>query len=161
MDEKKALLKCADWCSRQERCISEVRDKLVRMGVDSQDVGSIIERLVEEKYIDEKRYISFYINDKFRFNGWGRIKIRYQLASKGLNADDVEDAICRMDEEEYESALYDLLASKKKTMRNKDVWQQKTSLVRYAYSRGFEYECIKRVLARLNIRPADDSDDIG
>ena len=37
-----------------------------------------------EKYIDESRFAKAYVNDKYKFNKWGRIKIRFELSKSAL-----------------------------------------------------------------------------
>ena len=47
--------------------------------------NEIIDRLIDEKFIDERRYCRAFVNDKLRFNHWGRVKIQAKLREKKLN----------------------------------------------------------------------------
>ena len=93
---------------------------------------------MKEKFIDEQRFAAFYSRDKFRFSGWGRIKIAYHLSAKFVDKSCIAEALQSIDEEAYFERLQDLLIKKKQQIKNKDPWQTKASLVRYAQSRGFE-----------------------
>lgn len=157
MDEKRALTQCAAWCSRQERCRSEVEERLERMELQPEEIQRIVKRLIEEKYIDNQRYANFFVNDKFKFNGWGRIKIRYSLAQKKIEQEAVLNALDRIDEEEYQQLLMSLLKSKLRGKRGQDIWKQKASLTRFAYSRGFELDNIKSALNKI-LAPSSDED---
>ena len=69
-----ALHRAAALCSSSEHCIADIREKLSRWGIGEPDARTIVERLVQERFIDEGRYAIAFAKDKFRFSGWGRIK---------------------------------------------------------------------------------------
>ena len=79
-----ALHRSAALCSSSEHCIADIREKLSRWGIGEPDARTIVERLVQERFIDEGRYAIAFAKDKFRFSGWGRIKIRYALQQKRI-----------------------------------------------------------------------------
>lgn len=146
---KEAWLTIADWCARQERCVFDARQKLNALQVDEQEEERIIKKLTDEKYVDDARYARFYVQDKFKFNGWGRIKIQWQLMQKRVNPVLIAEALGELDEESYESKLLDLLTNKIKTIRGKDIWQTKASLLRFSQSRGFEYDLTNRLIQQI------------
>ncbi|MBI9063958.1 MAG: RecX family transcriptional regulator [Marinilabiliaceae bacterium] len=149
MKYQKALHSAADMCSRQERCVSEIRKKLIKWELTEEEVETAIAYLIKEKFIDEDRFASFYVRDKFRFNGWGRIKIRWQLRQKEVNNASLEEALESLNEESYLEKLAELLYNKKRQIRNKDVWQTKAALVRFGQSRGFEPDLVYNQVDRL------------
>ena len=77
-----ALHRAAALCSSAEHCTADIREKLARWGVTEADSCTIIDRLVQERFIDEQRYAVAFVKDKFRFSGRGRIKMRYALQQK-------------------------------------------------------------------------------
>ena len=149
MEYQKALHSAADMCSRQERCVSEIRKKLIKWELTEEEVETAIAYLIKEKFIDEDRFASFYVRDKFRFNGWGRIKIRWQLRQKEVNNASMEEALESLSEESYLEKLAELLYNKKRQIKNKDVWQTKAALVRFGQSRGFEPDLVYNQVDRL------------
>lgn len=156
MEYQKALHSAADMCSRQERCVSEIRKKLIRWELSEEEAEQAITYLIQEKFIDEDRYASYYVKDKFRFNGWGRIKIRWQLRQKEVRSSSVEEALASLDEEAYLEKLAELLYSKKRQIRNKDFWQTKAALIRFGQSRGFEPDIVYSQVERLLKAEAED-----
>ena len=48
-----------------------------------------------------------------------------------------------IDQDEYLAVLRDLIASKRKSVRGKDEYEQNGKLIRFALSRGFEMKDIK------------------
>jgi len=93
MKPEEALNRAAAYCSRQERCVYDVECKLEAWNVDPDEFGAIIERLKKEKFIDEERYATFFVRDKFRFNGWGKVKIRWALKKKNVDPAAVAKAL--------------------------------------------------------------------
>ena len=87
-----ALHRAAALCSSSEHCIADIREKLSRWGIGEPDARTIVERLVQERFIDEGRYAIAFAKDKFRFSGWGRIKIRYALQQKRIGNSDIVNA---------------------------------------------------------------------
>ena len=138
ISEAEALNKAAAYCTLCERCISEVKAKLEAWGVSYSAQQTIIERLIDEKFIDESRYCSAFVNDKLRFNHWGRIKIRAKLREKRLPTELITKALENIDKEEYNSILLTLLANKSKELKADEGRKRREKLMRFATSRGFE-----------------------
>lgn len=146
---KEAWLKMADWCARQERCVYDAKQKLTALQVEEQDQESIIKKLTDENYLNETRFVRFYVQDKFKFNSWGRIKIQWQLSQKKIASSLISEALDELNEASYESKLMDLLTNKNKTIKGKDIWQTTAALLRFAQSRGFEYDLSKRLIQQI------------
>ena len=132
-----ALNKAAAYCTLCERCISEVSKKLTTWGVPPAEQQRIIDRLQDEGFINEERYCRAFVNDKLRFNRWGRVKIRAALYEKRLPREYITQAIEQIDEEEYMQTLHDLVATKQRELKNED-FATKQKIIRFAASRGFE-----------------------
>ena len=133
-----ALNKAAAYCTLCERCISEVSAKLTAWDVPCGEQQKIIARLIEEKFIDEVRYCRAFVNDKLRFNRWGRIKIIAALREKRLPKEHISEAIESIDDEQYAEILKEVIAIKRKELKGKDDFATRQKLIRHAVSRGYE-----------------------
>ncbi|NPA36473.1 MAG: RecX family transcriptional regulator [Chlorobi bacterium] len=149
MDADKALNRAAAYCSRQERCISDVIRKLEQWDVLPDEFGAIIERLIKDNFIDEERYATFFTRDKFRFNGWGKIKISWALKQKSVDEKAIAQALDEIDTVEYNDKLKYLISNKFKQMKEPDRYKAKSKLVRFAQSRGFEADLVYPVVEQL------------
>ena len=141
-----ALNKAAAYCTLCERCVSEVTAKLTAWGVPHCEQEKIITRLIEEKFINEARYCHAFVNDKVRFNRWGRIKIRAALCEKRLPRELVNEAIENIDEEQYAAALAEVIATKRRELKGKNDYSAQQKIIRYAASRGFEPSLIMKAI---------------
>jgi len=149
MKYKTALQKAAAYCAQCERATSEVKEKLQKWNVQNSDIEEIIQKLIDDDFLNEQRYCNAFAKDKFRFNRWGKIKIAYMLSQKNVAKECIFQALDNIDEEEYLSVLADLLKSKAKTIKETDKFQKEQKLFKFAASRGFETEAIKLVVRSL------------
>ena len=143
------LHKAASYCSISEHCVSEVELKLKTWGLDSDKTNLIIDRLIDEGFINENRFCLAFVKDKFLFNKWGKIKISYALKQKGLDAKLISAALNTIDEGQYEEMLSEILKSKLKTIKWEYEYEKMGKLFQFAQSRGFESAVIDKVVRTL------------
>ena len=143
------LHKAASYCSISEHCVSEVEEKLNAWCIACDDKSKIINRLISEDFINEKRYCTYFVKDKFRFNKWGKIKISYNLKAKGLDKEVVQNAMSTIDDGEYEELLASLLKTKLVGLKYEFEYEKQGKLFRFAQSRGFENNVIERVIRNI------------
>lgn len=134
----KYLDKAMNYCSRSEHCIEDIRQKLWNWKVPVEEHDKIITTLVENNFINESRYAIAFVKDKFRFNHWGRIKIRMMLKTKKIGTATIDDALSCIDEEEYIDVLKSLVESESKKIKAATDYERKAKLLRYVAGRGFE-----------------------
>lgn len=149
MDFQTALNRSSALCSRQEYCRLDLRRKHEKWDVSPGESEKIINYLVDEKFIDEERYAHFYVRDKFKFNRWGKYKITWQLRQKKLDDKLIGAALKEISDEEYLQVLESVLQEKLKQAKEKDPFVLKAGLVRYAVSKGYEYDIVLPAVDRL------------
>ena len=146
---EQTLLRAASLCSGSEHCSSEIRKKLLLWGVTSSQAEKIILYLINEKYIDNKRFCRAYCLDKFRYNHWGRIKIGQMLRMLEMESEDINEGLESINEEDYKEVLLHILTQKNRQLKDSDAYIRKGKLIRHAMSRGFESYVINEVLQQL------------
>ena len=144
------LHKAASYCSISEHCVSEVETKLDAWCVGCDDKSTIIKRLIEEDFINEKRFCIFFVKDKFRFNKWGKIKISFALKGKGIENALISEALNTIDDGEYEELLASILKTKLVGLKYEFEYEKQGKLFRFAQSRGFENNVIEKALRSIN-----------
>lgn len=144
--ETEALSRVAAYCSTAEHCRAEITEKLQRWGISYDAIGRILNRLVQEKYIDEERFCRAFIRDKYRFAKWGKVKIGQALQLKKIPSMTYSSFLNEIDEEEYLSILRSLLTVKKKSVHAENEYELNGKLIRFALSRGFEMKDIRRCI---------------
>lgn len=147
---EQALLRAASLCSGSEHCSSEIRKKLLLWGVTSSQAEKIILYLINEKYIDNKRFCKAYCLDKFRYNHWGCIKIGQMLRMLEMKNEDINEGLESINEEDYKEVLLHILTQKNRQLKDSDPYIRKGKLIRHALSKGFESYLITEVLLQLH-----------
>lgn len=143
--DKTLLDKMMAYCSKGERCVHDVTEKLRAMQASDADIEQIVQKLLALDFINQQRYANAFVSDKFRFNKWGRIKIAHALKQKRVDVACIEQALACIDEDAYKQALELLVSAKIKGAKGTAA-QKQAAVIRFALSRGFEYEIIKRLL---------------
>jgi regulatory protein len=141
-----ALNKSMALCSSREYCCEDIRSKLTAWGVDNEDSDRIIELLIKENFINEPRYASAFVRDKFKYNKWGKVKIAAHLKFKKLNSGVISSALDSIDNEQYNRMLRELIDNHRRTVKSKNQYDLKAKLLRYGLSKGFESNLLYDIL---------------
>lgn len=144
--EQEAYLQLAAVCAQAEHCEQEMRDKMKRWGMDIEAQNRVIERLAQERYIDNERYARAFVKDKVRYNKWGRRKVQQALWMKRIDDDIQQRVLDEIDDAEYLKVLMPLLKQKRKSIKAANDYELNQKLVRFALSRGFDYGVIRQCL---------------
>lgn len=136
---EQALQKARHYCGYQERCHSEVKEKLYSFGLWKKDVEEALSRLIEENYLNEERYAIQFAGGRFRMKGWGRVKIRYELKQKQVGEYCIKKALAALDEEDYDRALTKLAAGKWEALqREANLFARRKKVQDYLLQKGYE-----------------------
>lgn len=144
--EQEAYLQLAAVCAQAEHCEQEMRDKMKRWGMDLEAQNRVVERLTNERYIDNERYARAFVKDKVRYNKWGRRKVQQALWMKRIDEDIQQRVLDEIDDEEYLKVLVPLLKQKRKSIKAVNDYELNQKLVRFALGRGFDYGIIRQCL---------------
>lgn len=152
MTYEQALNRAAAYCSQAERATQEVLQKLEAWEVSDEDAARILEFLRKERFLDEQRYVHAFVNDKFTYERWGRIKIVYALRAKGVTGAVVTNTLDDViDPDQYVETLTDLLRAKMRGMKTPLAPNDRAKLYRFAAQRGFESAVVGQALQRLHV----------
>ncbi|RLD64284.1 MAG: RecX family transcriptional regulator [Bacteroidetes bacterium] len=149
ISEEKALKKVELICSKQEKCKYDIKKKLTNWELKPDSIDRIISKLEKDNFIDEKRYSSFFVRDKFRFNKWGKIKILFTLRQKNIPDKYIFVALNKIDDKEYIKTLEKEIKKKQKLIKYETKYELKSKLLRFAESRGFEKDLIFKIIDKF------------
>ena len=131
------------YCAYRDRCTSEVDKKLREYTLTDLQFAEIVDELRASKFLDDVRFAHSFVSGKFRFNQWGRIRIRMELRLRKINDALIKDAIQSIDLDAYAETIASLAERKyRETERESDVWKRKAKVIRFLSSRGFEQDLI-------------------
>jgi regulatory protein len=135
--------KILHYCKYQERCHSEVRNKLYEMGFTSGEVERQLSELIENGVLNEERFARAFARGKFRMLHWSRDKIKQQLKLKKISDYCIRKGLSEINEDEYEDTLNKLLLKKYDLLRGtRSIPTKKAKLFRYMAQKGYERDLV-------------------
>ena len=147
LTKEQALQKLKHYCAYQERCHSEVKEKLFSLGIWKKDHDEIVATLIEESYLNEERFAIAFASGRFRIKQWGRVKIKYELKQKQVSEYSIKKALKQIDEDDYLKVLNKLTKEKYASLKNEQHLIRKKKTIDYLMQKGFEPQLITNSLA--------------
>ncbi|MFM1883937.1 MAG: hypothetical protein RL168_121 [Bacteroidota bacterium] len=105
-----ARLQIRKYCAYQERCQSEVEERLRSMGLVQSAQDDLLAELISEGFLSEERFARAFARGKHRSKGWGRVKISHHLKAKRVSARCIQLGLSELDSTVYLRTLTQLLA---------------------------------------------------
>jgi regulatory protein len=143
---KIALEKAMAQCSHREYCCDDIRNKLISWGVGNSGTEKIIDILIKENFLNEPRFATAFVKDKFNYNKWVKIKIASHLKMKKIPSDIITTALDSIDYDVYKKSINNLIALHRRTVKAKNQYELKAKLLRYGLSKGYESSVLYDIL---------------
>ena len=148
-DFHELLLKAERFCAYQERCSSELKQKLREVGADEETSVKIISSLQEDDYLNDERFAKLFTSGKFRIKRWGKNKIRAELKRKNIPDKFIYAAFDLIDKAEYLKVIEHLAKKKEREVKSKSPSDKKQKIGMFLLSKGFESDLIWKVLKTI------------
>lgn len=148
LTQQQAKPKIEYYCNYQERCQSEVKDKLYSFGLDTDDVNELLAHVVKSGLVNEERYAILFAGGKFRQKEWGRGRIKQELKFKKISDYSIKKALQEIDDEAYIKTLEKVADKYYATLKDKFKYIKEQKLIKHLNQKGFEYDLIQDYLKR-------------
>ncbi|MFQ5635768.1 MAG: regulatory protein RecX [Gammaproteobacteria bacterium] len=142
--------KAMDLLARREHSAAELRAKLVARRFDRDDVDRAVEQLIDEGLVSDVRFAEAFVAARIR-KGQGPVRIRGELARRGLAPELIEAQLDRVDIDWYDMARS--VRSRKFGPEQPTQIRERARQSRFLQQRGFTGEQIARAFE--NDRQAD------
>lgn len=149
LSEPIALNQIAAYCSKAERCEWDVRRKLQAWELTDEEIARIVKRLKAERFLSNERFCRSFINDKLKFNKWGKTKIVFELKKRNIPQSVYQPVLDELEDESFNEQLEQILTSKLRTVKGKDDYDRRNKLIRFALGRGFSMDAIIKAVNKL------------
>ena len=144
--EQEALQKLSALCARAEHSSGEMLEKMRRWQLPEDARERVLDRLIDEKFVDDERFARLFVREKIRFDRWGRRKIEQALYQKGVASDISRRVLDEVDDEAYVAELKKLIAAKRRSVQAESDYEMRAKLTKYALGRGFGYNVIRQCI---------------
>ena len=155
------LIRLEALCNRAEHCTHEIAEKLRRKGYSSMQVAEITASLRANRFIDDRRFATAYVHDKYTFSGWGRLKIKNGLRAKFISPDIIDEVMAEeIDPRGYLLTAFRAIRSRLRTLpADLPRLEARNKLMRFAASRGYEASVIIKILSSSRLWSSAESHD--
>lgn len=133
------------------RTEKEIRLVLDDMGFNSRLVNEVVERLINERYIDDKRYIEAYINDKINLTNYGPFKISKCLSDAGIENEYIEEYLSAIDDNVWKERINKLISKKTPSLKGKSSYMIKNKLNQYLFDLGYQKDFITEAIESIKL----------
>lgn len=133
-----ALQKLQNYCAYQERCHSEVQQKLKDMNMIPEAIDQIIVSLINDNYLNETRFAQTFVRGKFRIKKWGKHRLTLELKKKGISKFNIKKAIGEIEDGEYITVFNNLAKKRSLQIKETNKTKKKRKLADYLLYRGWE-----------------------
>ncbi|MCK4361042.1 MAG: RecX family transcriptional regulator [Bacteroidales bacterium] len=147
-DHNYLIEKIKQFCDYQERCISDVKNKLSEWNVQPAKIEKIILELQKTDFINEERYAKAYASGKFRIKKWGKNKIISEMNKKQIPDIYIQIGLHEIDDEEYLNTLKEIISKKDAIIKISNPEKRKQKLAAYAISKGYSRGIVWKVLSQ-------------
>lgn len=144
------------YISRKLRATNEIV-KYLNKKYDNSIIDNVINRLKEEKYLNDSLFASSYIHDAFILSNKGYYKIYNELENLGINSDIIKDNLDKINYNEWKDKLNKIIIKKVNTNKNYSNNKLKNKINNDMINLGYSKDMISDVLNSIN---KEDSNDI-
>lgn len=142
---RKAFNKCADFLSRRDHSVKELREKLLRT-VDEASADKAIERFEELGYLDDEKFAKNYAEHLFNNKNYSDNHVKQELYKKGISRDIVAQIL---EDSEIDSVENIITIINKKYYSKLNAENGKEKVVAALMRKGFSYGDIKSAFYRI------------
>ena len=128
-------------CARSEKSTGDALRLMRTWGVLEAEQRGVLNKLLADRYIDNRRYAEAYTREKSRLAGWGERKIAMQLRLKGVEREVISGVLAELIEDDsQEERLREKLERKLRTTKAANDYELRGKLLRYALGLGYDYD---------------------
>lgn len=143
--------------SFRSRTRTEIMRKLREKEFHPHVIEVTLERLEQEKLIDDGVYAQQWANQRVRSQKKGKVWIRQELRQKGVEPQHIEEALGNIDEDEELSSAVQL-AEKKWRSTPGGMLDKKRKTMAFLMRRGYSSDLVRKALAAVQNKDQEEED---
>lgn len=147
------LKKLEYYCSYQDRCYKEIEQKLYEYLVTDLEKEKILIYLIENKYINEERFVISFTRGKHFYKNWGKIRLKQELKYRNITQTLIDIAFKEI-EDGYEQRFYEYALKKWNAITEINYVKKKNKLINQLSYKGYEIQLIYNFLDDIENKKA-------
>ena len=147
---QQALQSLMRLCARSEKSTGDALRLMRTWGVPEAEQRGVLEKLIADRYIDNRRYAEAYTREKSRLAGWGERKIAMQLRLKGVERETISAVLAEvLQDDGMAERLQEKLEKKLRTVKAANDYELRGKLLRYALGLGYDYDMASEAVDKV------------
>ena len=138
------------------RSIKEVKEYLNKKKYDNKDIESVVNKLIEQGLLNDKKFAISYVNDKIYLTKSGPDKIKNELIKLGINENDIHNAFNNIDNGALMDKLNKIIDKEIKLNVKLPINKMKNKIITRCINLGYKYEDIIEILNTCNLNSNSD-----
>jgi len=147
--EQKAYDRAVRFLAYRPRSEAEVRSRLGRSETDLDVIEAVIGRLKAQGYLDDTEFARFWVEGRQRFRPRSATALRQELRRKGLDDSIIAPAVAEVDAVAAATEAARPRALRLSNLAGSDPMLFRRKMSDFLLRRGFDYEVVREVVARL------------
>jgi regulatory protein len=156
-ENHKALMEALRYVGRRPRSSKEIEIKLQEKGYSEEAITITIQKLVEQKIIDDEQFANLWTEHRIFSQKKGRRWVQQELKQKGLSKELINEAMANVDEEAELKAAYDTAKKKWDTIKG-EAYERKQKLASFMLRRGYPSSMVSIVIKQVTGEALDELD---
>lgn len=138
-----------NYCAIQERCNTDIVTKMKTWRITNENQNKILNILIKEDFINDKRYSKSFCRGKFRIKKWGKVKIANELKRKNINPSTITSSLNEIKDIDYITELDTQFNKKKQSIKSSNYYDKKKKIANYLIGKGYESNLVWEKLREL------------
>src|SRR3989339_131433 len=134
------------YLAHQPRSIRQMNEYLVKKGFDEDMINKTIEKLLEQKYLDDEIFTRTFVDNRINHKPKSKFALAYELKKKGIKSAVIEDVLKNYDDQ---ALALKAIEPKIKLWLRLDFEKFKKKVLNFLQYRGFTYEIAISILNKL------------
>lgn len=158
-EQQKVFSQALRFITRKPRAMKEIEKKLLEKGYELEIINTVLQKLIQQKYINDQEFAATLTNYRIRSQKKGRRWVKQELIQKGLSKDHVEQAMAQIDSDTEYNFAYEI-AKKRWDRQNGEDMEKRRKVGGFLLRRGYTNETVNRVLRKLQGNDMEDEYDL-
>jgi len=147
--------KAIKYIARRMRSTYEIRVYLEKLEVDNNVIDEIIEKLINQGYLNDKEYSFAYVKDRINLSNDGPYKIINNLKQNKISDDIINLSINIFDNDLQYEKINKLISKQIKSNNSKSSYMLKQKIITNLINLGYDREIIISVLNEYDFNDSD------
>ena len=155
---QQAYVQSIRYLGRKPRTSHEVQQQLTQKGYDAELIERVIQRLIDERLIDDNLYAKQWTDQRVRNHKKGRLMIKHELLQKGIDKSDIAQAMEELNAEDEQESAYRVGLRKWQSTKG-ERYERKRKVAAFLMRRGFPSHVVRNAVQRISDQQQDEEYD--